>query len=78
VEGVLDMAVTTVTSLSSAFTSGVSLSGEEAGNEKQPVEELSMEGVQVRNSRQNEAETDEHQVSEQPVPSNDSEKMVIS
>lgn len=76
-EGVLDMAVTTVTSLSSAFTSGVSLSGEETGNEKQPAEEQSiehMEGVQVRNPSQNEAETDEHQVTEQPV----SEKMVIS
>ena len=45
-EAVLDMAVTTVTSLSNAFTSGVALSGEENGNDKrladvdgQPVEE---------------------------------------
>lgn len=77
-EGVLDMAVTTVTSLSGAFTSGVSLSGEEAGNEKQLVEEQSMEDLEGdRNLRQNEAEMDEHRVSE-PVPSNDSEKMVTS
>ncbi|KAK2467875.1 hypothetical protein APHAL10511_000170 [Amanita phalloides] len=34
VEAVLDMAVTTVTSLSNSFTSDNSLSGEEAGNEK--------------------------------------------
>lgn len=77
-EGVLDMAVTTVTSLSSAFTSGVSLSGEEAGNEKKLVEERSIE--HLKGPRQDEAETDhdKHQVSEHPVPSNDSEKMVIS
>ena len=62
-----------------SFTSGVSLSGEEAGNEKQLVEERSIEHTEgMRNLRQNEAETDEHQVSEQPIPSNDSEKMVIS
>ncbi|KAF8627840.1 hypothetical protein AX15_004257 [Amanita polypyramis BW_CC] len=34
VEAVLDMAVTTVTSLKNAFTSGVSLSSEENGNDK--------------------------------------------
>jgi len=79
VEAVLDMAVTTVTSLSSAFTSGVSLSGEEVGNDKRLVEDQSMEHHEgMGSSQQDEAQQDKQQVSEQPAPSNEPEKMVIS
>ncbi len=74
------MAVTTVTSLSSAFTSGVSLSGEEVGNDKRLVEDQSMEHYEGMGSpQQNEAQPDKQQgVGEQPAPSNEPEKMVVS
>ena len=78
-EAVLDMAVTTVTSLSSAFTSGVSLSGEEAGSDKRLVEDRSKEHHEEMGSPQQiEAQQDKQQPSEQLAPSNEPQKMVVS